>query len=67
MQKQLNSQKFIPKISRIFPLAKVSSAKVSSFKVVKVKNTFEELNGTKQPFFHTVPRIEPITVDYIFH
>ena len=28
-----NSRKFLPKISRIFPLAKVSSAKVSSFKV----------------------------------
>ena len=27
-----NSRKFLPKISRIFPLAKVSSAKVSSFK-----------------------------------
>ena len=30
-----NSRKFLPKISRIFPLAKVSSAKVSSFKVIK--------------------------------
>ena len=33
-----NSRKFLPKISRIFPLAKVSSAKVSSFKVYKSCN-----------------------------
>ena len=33
-----NSRKFLPKISRIFPLAKVSSAKVSSFKVASFMN-----------------------------
>ena len=39
-----NSRKFLPKLSRIFPLAKVSSAKVSSFKVnIRVFNLWNIL------------------------
>ena len=39
-------QKFIPKISWFFLLAKVSSVKVSSFKVVKmINNSIQQNNG----------------------
>ena len=34
LENSRNSRKFLQKISRIFPFAKVSSAKVSSFKVL---------------------------------
>ena len=38
--KTANSRKFISKISRIFPLAKVFSVKVSSFKVLITESVF---------------------------
>ena len=50
-----NSRKFLPKISRIFPLAKVSSAKVSSFKVIA---TTAPSSGSKEPLVYLLQEIE---------
>ena len=53
-----NSRKFLPKISRIFPLAKVSSAKVSSFKVdiaiTNITSSMVRWLYNKQPLYHNL-------------